>query len=330
MRHPRIQKLLNRPKVYPYANLIRTKVIALVGSIVLKLGLFKNRGEAFAERVRAYQAEGLEHTRILRDAYLNLDELPTVRKGLEAVGLKSIFETLYRNVPDIESPYTHPLQRPPFYIPGVPARTFYDASEFEWTAPLEEAYPAIKKELTHLMDDPESGFQSYKDEYGNLASGWNTFNFFFYGEKFEKNCALCPETTRVLESLPRFEKDHIMFSALNPHAVIPPHYGPINGIMRAHLPLVVPEGCYIKVGNDERTWVEGKVMAFDDSFLHQVWNHSDQVRIVLFINFWHPCFADDEIPALEAFRKAYEASPIVSLHAKYQHQTHDNQMQVKA
>jgi aspartyl/asparaginyl beta-hydroxylase (cupin superfamily) len=113
---------------------------------------------------------------------------------------------------------------------------------------------------------------------------------FFYGRKFEENCARCPQTTRLLESLPRFERDHIMFSALNPHSRIPPHTGPMNGIIRAHLALHAPPGCHIRVGPDEGTWKEGELLVFDDSFEHEVWNHSDHTRIVLFLNFWHPCF----------------------------------------
>ena len=155
-------------------------------------------------------------------------------------------------------------------------------------------------------------------EQASRLAGWNTFNFFFYGKKYEENCALCPKTTAILESLPRFEKDHIMFSALNPHARIPPHVGPMNGILRAHLGLVVPQGCYIRVGPDERSWQEGKVMVFDDSFEHEVFNHSDAVRIVLFMNFWHPCFSDREIKALERFRAAYELNPVAKLHAENQ------------
>ncbi len=37
-----------------------------------------------------------------------------------------------------------------------------------------------------------------------------------------------------------------------------------------------------------RTWEEGKVIVFDDSFEHEVWNDSKQERIVLLLNFWHP------------------------------------------
>ena len=121
-----------------------------------------------------------------------------------------------------------------------------------------------------------------------------------------------------------------MFSALNPHARIPPHTGPMNGIIRAHLPLLVPRGCYIRVGPDERTWEEGKLLVFDDSFEHEVWNHSDQVRIVLFLNFWHPCFDAAEIPVLERFRTAYEKSPLGRVHADNQAAERAHDLALKA
>jgi aspartyl/asparaginyl beta-hydroxylase (cupin superfamily) len=233
-------------------------------------------------------------------------------------------------VNQVPSPYTHPMQYPPFYIPGVPARTFYDPAEFEFTKVLEDEYPVIKGELMQLLSRGGAGFKGYINEDSGRLAGWNTFNFFFYGKKFEENCALCPKTAAILESLPRFEKDHIMFSALNPHARIPQHVGPMNGILRAHLGLVVPQGCYIRVGPDQRSWQEGKVMVFDDSFEHEVWNHSDQVRIVLFINFWHPCFSDQEIKALERFRSAYERYPIGKLHADNQAARRAHDLETKA
>src|SRR5262249_11002473 len=95
-----------------------------------------------------------------------------------------------------------------------------------------------------------------------------------------------------------FEKYLIMFSALNPKSHISRHVGPVNGVLRGHLPLIVPPGCGIKVGDDVREWEEGKVMVFDDSFFHEVWNESEHLRIVLFLNFWHPCIPDEDIAAI--------------------------------
>lgn len=205
----------------------------------------------------------------------------------------------------------------------MPARTFYDPSEFEWAAPLQEAYPVIRAELEGILGGDGQGFKGYLSEAQQRLEGWNTYNLFFYGRRFEDNCSRCPRTTALLESLPRFERDHIMFSALNPHSRIPPHTGPMNGIVRAHLAMVAPPGCYIRVGPDERGWVEGELLVFDDSFEHEVFNHSDHTRIVLFLNFWHPCFSREEIAVLERFRHAYERSPLGRVHA-------DNQAALRA
>lgn len=305
------RRLMGR-RLFPYTMLAKTRVSSWF------VRVFGRKAKVPRDLVTALRATKLDDMTHLRDALVELDTLPTIRTGNAALGIDSIFEASARKIHKIPSPYTHPMQYPTFMLPGVPARTFYDSLEFEFTKVLEQQYPVIKAELMDLLSDKAAGFGGYVNEGSTRLAGWNTFNFFFFGKKFEENCARCPKTTEILESLPRFEKDHIMFSALNPHARILPHTGPMNGILRAHLGMVVPNGCYIRVGPDERTWEEGKVLVFDDSFEHEVWNHSDQVRIVLFINFWHPCFSEREIAALERFRRAYERNPVAKLHAQNQ------------
>lgn len=300
----------------PYTLWTRYRSTGFLLAVLRKLGVRSIN----ADVVSAMRHAKLEELVTFRDALATLDDLPTVRKGKAALGLGSVFEIPSRKVHLVSSPYTNPLQYPAYYVPGVPARTFYDPAEFEWVRPLEEAYPVIKQELLAVLEQDAAGFKAYLTEDNTRLAGWNTFNFFFYGKKFEENCARCPKTTAILESLPRFETDHIMFSSLNPHSHIPPHAGPMNGIVRGHLALVAPAGCYIRVGRDERTWQEGKVLAFDDSFEHEVWNHSDSVRIVLFMNFWHPCLSAEEIVVLEKFRRAYETSPLSKVHAENQDQ----------
>jgi aspartyl/asparaginyl beta-hydroxylase (cupin superfamily) len=315
LKRPSIKRRLNQPSTAAYTWWFSYRFKGFVMTVLRRLG----RARAIpVEVVQAHREVQLESMKKLRDAYTEIDTLPTVEKGKAAVGIKSVFEVAYKPIRFVKSDFTHPLQYPPYYVPGVPARMFYDPAEFEWAQALEDAYPIIKEELMNVLASEGTGFKSYVSEEQRRLSGWNTYNFFFYGKKFEDNCARCPKTTALLESLPRFERDHIMFSSLNPHSRIPPHVGPMNGIVRAHLPLVVPQGCYIRVGNEERTWHEGKLLAFDDSFEHEVFNHSDQVRIVLFMNFWHPCFRTEELPALERFRAAYEASPLSRVHERNQ------------
>jgi beta-hydroxylase len=82
-----------------------------------------------------------------------------------------------------------------------------------------------------------------------------------------------------------------MFSILSPRKHILDHRGPYKGVLRYHLGLIVPadaEACRIRVGEDIRHWEEGKSMIFDDTFNHEVWNDTDQRRVVLFVDVLRP------------------------------------------
>lgn len=84
-----------------------------------------------------------------------------------------------------------------------------------------------------------------------------------------------------------------------PGTHIEPHCAPNNLRIRCHLGLIIPEGCEIRVGNEVRTWQEGKCLVLDDSFEHEVWNRSGQTRVILLIDFWHPDLTDVEINAVK-------------------------------
>jgi beta-hydroxylase len=82
-----------------------------------------------------------------------------------------------------------------------------------------------------------------------------------------------------------------MFSILSPGKHIPPHRGAYNGLLRYHLGLKVPEPhekCRIRIANQTTVWREGQSLVFDDTFNHEVWNDTDGVRVVLFVDFLRP------------------------------------------
>jgi len=82
----------------------------------------------------------------------------------------------------------------------------------------------------------------------------------------------------------------VIFSALAPGSHISAHCAPTDFRLTAHVGLSVPHGtgCRIRVGEEEKCWEQGKVLVFDDSFEHEIWNDTDETRIVLLIRFWHP------------------------------------------
>ena len=67
-----------------------------------------------------------------------------------------------------------------------------------------------------------------------------------------------------------------------------PHRGVTNTRVVAHLPLIVPPDCALRVGGEEHAWQEGRVVVFDDTYEHEAWNRSDQVRVVLIFDLWNP------------------------------------------
>ena len=111
-----------------------------------------------------------------------------------------------------------------------------------------------------------------------------------------------------------------------PKTHISKHHGPTNKKLRVHLPLIVPnddddgtnkdgdtdtttksikKSCRLRVGDDIINVTEGKCYIFDDSLEHEAWNdHSNQARIVLIFDIWHPDLTKKEIKFLSFLRKA--------------------------
>jgi aspartyl/asparaginyl beta-hydroxylase (cupin superfamily) len=85
-----------------------------------------------------------------------------------------------------------------------------------------------------------------------------------------------------------------MFSALAPHTRIPPHHGETNARLVVHLPLIIPPGCWYRVGFEERNWKVGEALIFDDTIEHEARNDSDELRVVLIFDVWNPLLSPAE------------------------------------
>src|SRR3954465_4336642 len=86
----------------------------------------------------------------------------------------------------------------------------------------------------------------------------------------------------------------VLFSLLKPGAHIPPHHGMLNSRLICHLPLIVPPGCWLRVGNDTRQWEKGKLLIFDDSIEHEALNPTPDLRVILLFDIWRPELSEAE------------------------------------
>lgn len=176
----------------------------------------------------------------------------------------------------------------------VDDQPFLDPALFRWTDDLEHNWGAIRKELDAVLEDQSSlpSIQDISVLQKRLSDDdrWKTFFFFGYGFKAQANCARCPRTSELLETIPGMKT--AFFSILAAGKRIPPHRGPFKGVLRYHLGLKVPahpvDSCGIRVGTETRHWVEGRSLLFDDTYEHEAWNYSDDLRVVLFLDVVRP------------------------------------------
>ncbi|MFD1693056.1 aspartyl/asparaginyl beta-hydroxylase domain-containing protein [Azotobacter chroococcum] len=105
----------------------------------------------------------------------------------------------------------------------------------------------------------------------------------------DSGCQQCPETARILSAVPGLNS--AFFSILGPGAHIPRHTGVTKRILTCHLALVTPtpaERCRIQVAEQTASWREGECLVFDDTYPHEVWNDTEETRVVLLIQFKRP------------------------------------------
>lgn len=193
------------------------------------------------------------------------------------------------------------------YIPELPHRQFYKVSEFEWAEKLLLKASVIKQELQKLLVD-EGVFSPYMEHnpdapaLSNIGleedSRWSAFHLVKDGNLIERHINKCPQTYQALSELPiakiNGRSPNILFSLLKPGAHIPPHHGQTNARLLVHLPLIVPDGCELRVGNQTRNVVENQLMIFDDSIEHEARNTSDSTRVVLIFDIWRPELTEEE------------------------------------
>lgn len=166
---------------------------------------------------------------------------------------------------------------------------FYKLDETPELKILEDNYSIILKELNNLRHSNTrkywwETFPDYIDE--RSSNKWQVFSFQFFGIKHPLNCSLCPETYNILKKIPNLISADFSYLPANTH--IKPHKGFTQMVLRAHLGLIIPDNCGIRVGDETKKWEKGKMLVFDDSFEHEAWNHSNEDRFVLMLDIVNP------------------------------------------
>lgn len=194
---------------------------------------------------------------------------------------------------------------------GLPA--VLDAQQFAWTERLEAAWPEIRAEVDALLSSglwvpsvrEVAGVESEADRPAvGTGNRWRNFILYHRGQWMDWNCAMCPRTTELVRTIP--ELNFAFFSILEPGGHIVRHRGPNRGALRYHLGVKIPEpvdSCRIEINGCDHTWSDGETLVFDLTSEHEVWNTSDEPRVLLM------CEMNSSLPrGLRAINRATQAA----------------------
>lgn len=98
-----------------------------------------------------------------------------------------------------------------------------------------------------------------------------------------------PKTIELLKDIKSI--NFAAFSRLHPQSSLAPHAHNNPYSLIFHMGLIIPKGqtCGLKVGEETHLWTKaGDAVIFDDTYEHSAWNHSEEERIVLYVDFFEP------------------------------------------
>jgi beta-hydroxylase len=174
---------------------------------------------------------------------------------------------------------------------AVPARPILDRSGFPQLDLLQGNWQKIREEAMHLFDE---GYIRSAEKHNDASfnsffkQGWKRFYLKWYGEPLASAEALCPETVKLLNSIPSVKA--AMFALLPPGSRLNPHRDPFAGSLRYHLGLITPnsDDCRIFVDGEMHAWGDGKDVVFDETYVHWAENRTNQTRVILFADVERP------------------------------------------
>lgn len=285
-------------------------------------------GRALAQRPNGLLApqmqQMLDHAAVRYAAWQKIVD-GNLREALDRLKLPPTYELdrlgrFRTNIVRLTRPYhSEPSD---YHYPGLPEVEFYDRDMFEWVDRLEAATDDIASEFNQCVSAERNElvpYVQYADgqpvrQWANLnhSFDWSAIHLLRNGNPVAANVQHCPKTMALLASLPQPQiagvSPNAMFSLLAPGAKIPPHTGVSNTRLICHLPLIIPDGCWFRVGAERRSWRHSVAWVFDDTIEHEAENESNALRVVLIFDVWQPALSAVERDGVSAILTATEAN----------------------
>ncbi|XP_076261309.1 aspartyl beta-hydroxylase isoform X3 [Rhynchophorus ferrugineus] len=192
-----------------------------------------------------------------------------------------------------EKVFMSKYQRSLYNVPRLTGKPWWKTKDLPTYKKL---FKALKDNWLKIRQEGLAALNSqgyFQDEAENLkdTGTWKQFELFARGRQSKKNCDKSPITCSIIQSFPdasSCKRGQTKFSVMHPKTHVWPHCGPTNCRLRLHLGLKIPPNTFIRVAEETRSWKEGDIIIFDDSFEHEVWHNGSDFRLVLIVDIWHP------------------------------------------
>jgi hypothetical protein len=192
-----------------------------------------------------------------------------------------------------------------FFVPNLPSSPFTDPKSIEGLEQFVETIAEFKSLLCNMTHRAHEryidtvGGAPNTEQWNKLKENWTSVHLIKAGkltdagEQLPIACKKALASDLIAHCAPHAPE--VVISVLQPHAVIPPHFGISNIKWTLHIPLVINENATLTVGGQTVAWNEQRnALLFDDSYEHSAKNESDMQRAVLIIDIWNPHLTLDE------------------------------------
>lgn len=174
--------------------------------------------------------------------------------------------------------------------------TYFDSGKFDWVKPIEDNWQLIRNEIVDYVAKNEKEIKPYfAKNMVNKPDVWRSSGFYFWGLINRKTSVKCPVTLSFCDKIPHIVSASI--SVMKPYSEIKGHKGDTNAIYRCHFPLIVPSAlpdAGFEVEGEQRSWIPGKFLIFNDAAYHRAWNNTGEDRIILIIDVIKPEYASQK------------------------------------
>ena len=220
-------------------------------------------------------------------------------------------------------PNSHFVQHAHSYVPGLTVRQFWDCEDLEWCQKLSSRYEEIRDEFLRVTSDMEALRRQGSNIWAgaltqdalSYGEGWRTLGLYDKGVWDAQNVRMFPITATAIRDseIPILE---VFFASMEAQSSIKMHSDFTNFVLTSHLPLVIPQNgenkCRLTIGDETRQWLNGKIMMFDTSIMHDAVNETDETRYILMLRVWHPDLTPVERDALQFLFDCLRVPELVS------------------